>query len=568
MPQIKEFNTPALGLHPTETGVTATAAAARRIGAEYNEAGSSIAAGGQAIAHAGKIAGDMYVEYLDHKEKSAGATHGVGLLSNLDDDWNKTRSSITDPNTPGVAEKWKEETLEPALDQFKQGFTTQKSQEWAEQFTSHLRNHFYTKTSADMASLAGQAVESNVRQITNQAGNAARNDPTSLDTVLKTYEMAVDGLVSSPGLKAAEAGKVKFRLMQHGSEEIVKSAALGHIEKTGEIPDWASKEEYSKYITPGELKQFQIAAANYKRLNDSQSKAAVAARSRATRDKFDRDVNDLVLSTTDDEGKITVGPQHFQALKDIVRNNPDGAAQRAGAVRSVENQLRTLTNRMNRADPPAKESRQVYMNLTQQIADGTITDVNQIYEHAEKLTVSDLNRLRNEQRTMKTDAGQTLLQSRERFFKQWISVFDPDPIYRTPAGIDRESRARMAAEQKEQELRQAGKNPQGAYNPSSPDYFGKAENMLQYAQPTQQQRMRDLANEQKNRVRPSVVPAEKAAPPPSPQSGPGLKQPAFDERFKGAFTPPNNWQFSPSRQQYRDPDGNLYDTDGKKLGKK
>jgi len=81
------------------------------------------------------------------------------VLSEADDDWNKTRNSIKDPNTPGVAEKWLAEKLEPMLDNFKQGFTTQKSQEWAEQFTSHLRNHFYTKTSADMASLAGQAVE-------------------------------------------------------------------------------------------------------------------------------------------------------------------------------------------------------------------------------------------------------------------------------------------------------------------------------------------------------------------------------------------------------------------------
>jgi hypothetical protein len=277
-------------------------------------------------------------------------------------------------------------------------------------------------------------------------------------------------------------------------------------------------------------------------------------------------MNDLAVSTTDENGKIVVGPEHFQRLKQILRDNPEGAAQRAGALRAMENQLRTLTNRMNKADPPAKESRPTYMDLTKKIADGTITDVNQIYEHVDKLTVSDLNRLRNEFRTVKTDAGQTLLQSRERFFKQWSAVIDPDPIYRTPEGLDRESRARVAAELKENELRKAGKNPQEAYNPASPDYFGKAENMLQYAQPPMQQRLRDQAIQQKNR--PSVMPAEKVAPPAAPQSGSGLKQPVFDERFKGAFRPPGDWQFSPSRQQYRSPDGDIYDTDGKKLGKK
>jgi hypothetical protein len=510
MPQIKEFNTPALGLHPTETGVTATAAAARRIGAEYNEAGSSIAAGGQAIAHAGKIAGDMYVDYVDHKEKSAGAVHGVDLLSGLDDDWNKTRNGITDPNTPGVAEKWRAETLEPKLEQFKQGFTTEKSQDWAEQFTSHLRNHFYTKTSADMASMAGQAVEANVHQSVNKLSNTVRNDPTALDTALKSYEMAIDGMVSTPGLKAAEAGKVKFRLMQAGTEEIVKSAALGHIEKTGEIPDFANDPKYSQYIKPGELKQFQQAAANYKRINDAQTKAVTAAQMRVAKTEFDKDMNDLAVSTTDDNGKIIVGPEHFQRLKQILRDNPDGAAQRPGALRAMENQLRTLTNRMNKADPPAKESRPLYMDLTKKIADGTITDINQVYEHSDKLTVSDLNRLRNEFRTMKTDSGQSLLQAREQFFRRIDTSMDRAAPYYTPAGLDRISRARMDASLREDELRKAGKNPQDVYTPGKPDFFGQPENLLKYMEPSLQQQMRDQIRTQA--PRPSVVPAEKVAP--------------------------------------------------------
>src|SRR5882672_2498335 len=115
MPTIREFNTPALGLHPTETGINATAAAARRVGAEYSEAAGAITAGGQAVAHAGKIAGDMYVEYQDHKEKSAGAAHGAEFVKQYDDDWNNTRNGIKDPNEPGVDKKWIEEKLEPAL---------------------------------------------------------------------------------------------------------------------------------------------------------------------------------------------------------------------------------------------------------------------------------------------------------------------------------------------------------------------------------------------------------------------------------------------------------------------
>jgi len=96
--------------------------------------------------------------------------------------------------------------------------------------------------------------------MTNQASNTARNDPTSLDTVLKTYEMGVDGLVSAPGLKASEAGKIKFRLMQHGNEEsssrlrldISKRPARYRIGPVGGI---------FQIHYAGELKQFQIAAA-------------------------------------------------------------------------------------------------------------------------------------------------------------------------------------------------------------------------------------------------------------------------------------------------------------------
>ena len=348
MPNIREFQTPALGLRANETGVEATAAAARRVGAEYNEAGGSIAAGGAAIGQSIKIAGDLYDDHLTHQEISRGGLALAGMMRKKTEDWN-TAAKGADPNDPTVANKFLQESLEPDLEKFKEGFTTQRSQQWAESHVDAFRQHMFVKTSADMASLAGEAIKANYRQTTNSLANTVRNDPTSLDFVLKTYEDTLTSVVgTSTNLKGADAGRIKTELLQKGKEELVKSAALGHIEATGKMPPWSTDPKYSPYITPSELKQLEVAERHYATLNRSEQRAAEQDADRKARVQLHSDMNALELSLYDDDGNLVASKDHIQKFREIVRANPVGANLEPGRVSGMFNGLTRMIDRQNR----------------------------------------------------------------------------------------------------------------------------------------------------------------------------------------------------------------------------
>ncbi len=348
MPNIREFQTPALGLRANETGVEATAAAARRVGAEYNEAGGSIAAGGAAIGQSIKIAGDLYDDHLTHQEISRGGLALAGMMGKKTEDWN-TAAKGADPNDPTVANKFLQESLEPDLEKFKEGFTTQRSQQWAESHVDAFRQHMFVKTSADMASLAGEAIKANYRQTTNSLANTVRNDPTSLDFVLKTYEDTLTSVVgTSTNLKGADAGRIKTELLQKGKEELVKSAALGHIEATGKMPPWSTDPKYSPYITPSELKQLEVAERHYATLNRSEQRAAEQDADRKARVQLHSDMNALELSLYDDDGNLVASKDHIQKFREIVRANPVGANLERGRVSGMFNGLTRMIDRQNR----------------------------------------------------------------------------------------------------------------------------------------------------------------------------------------------------------------------------
>jgi hypothetical protein len=500
MPTIKEYNTPALGLRPNETGISATAAAARRVGAEYNEAGSSIAAGGQAIAHAGKIAGDMYVDYLDHQEISRGAPAFAGLMSSKTDEWNKVAND-SDPNDPTVAQKFVEENLNPALDKFKEGFTTEKSQQWAESHIDAFRQHMFTKTSADMASNAGRAAEVNVRQTINAMSNTVRNDPTSLDFTLQTYESSLNGMVdSSPNLKNTEGGKIKTALMQHGQEEIVKSAVLGHIEKTGEIPDWVNKSEYSKYINGAELKQFEQAAKNYNRLNNAEGRAQRVQRDYEAKSDFNRRVNELEVSTAPkNQGDPPQLPaDYWDNIRDLAKH--PGAALEPGRLKTMIENGERITARLNKPEPLGPDSRLTTIDLVQRMrSEGPdrLKSDNDIYAAYMdgKLTNADFNFLRKEWVDNKTVTGEAMNHERSEFFKRYEGFIDPQAQMgvRTPDGQARMYQAEVAARRMEEMARAAGKSPHEVYDPDSPWYFGRPANLLKFGPKTLQQQALEKA---------------------------------------------------------------------------
>jgi hypothetical protein len=331
---IKTFEAPSLGLQPTETGIDATVQTARRIGMFYNQAGESKTRMGQELGSAVRAAGDVAVQYAEHQEISHGAANFAKLTDNLTQNWND-RAKNADPNDPTVAAKFREDVLEPALEQYRQGFLTEGGQKFAETRIDALRNHLFEKTAADMSSLAKDAVAVNMRQTVNSLSNTAMKDPSAVSFLLKQADDLVSSKVeSSPNIKGTDASKAKLELTQKSKEAIVKSAVIGAIDKTGQIPKWAYEDRFSAYIDGAEVKQFEKYAQAQQRANALTQRQLQQFDKQDTADKAHKALSDNFTNsvTFDNNGKATIKPDFYKNIMEIERGYPGAATERSKAM--------------------------------------------------------------------------------------------------------------------------------------------------------------------------------------------------------------------------------------------
>jgi hypothetical protein len=389
IPNIREFNAPQdIGLRPTEIGVDATAAAARRIGTFYNQKGDALSDTGQRAGSATRDAGQVAVAYEDHREISAGAATGTNVIAQKNTEWNEIAKNA-DPNDPSTAQKFLTENLEPALEKWKSGFNTERSQQWAEQFADQYRKHMFEKTAGDMSTLAGIAVQQNVRTTTNSLSSAVAADPASLDFALKAVDHTIGGVAdSSPNLDAATSAKVKAAATQDAKEAIVKAAVSGMITKNPNIDLDPLQKKYGDYISGAEMKMFQKAAQTQAKVDASRERSDAIMQKQQADLKVHADSNKALIDNVKVDpqtGQPIINPKYFDDTLNIVKNNP-GAPAAASTFRTMygwaESQLNKeakpvddpvvksdLMTRMFSADKPTTT-----LDLMKARADGKISD--------------------------------------------------------------------------------------------------------------------------------------------------------------------------------------------------
>jgi hypothetical protein len=495
MPQIRQYEAPeGIGLRPSELGISAVAAAARRVQSNYNEAAADITSTGQRIASTVKDVGDVAKDYIDHQQISHGANTFANLVNNKTKEWDDIAKNA-DPNDPTVAAKFVQDNLEPTLEKFKEGFGTEKSQQWAETHVDQFRQHMFTKTSADMATMAGHAAVINSRQTVNGLSNTVRGDPSSLDFSLSTLESATGAIVdSSPNLRGTEAAKVRSDLLQKGKEEIVKSAALGYIEKTGEVPSWATDPKYSPYINGTELKQFAQAARYYERLGKSEQRAARVQADYEAKNDFNKRVNDLEVSTAPKNigDPPTLPPDYWDKIRDLSKH--PGAAQEPGRLKTMVTNGEVITNRLNKPEPLAGKSHDAAVDLLRRMRasdDTKMTDLAPLYEAYDRgdLNNADFNFVKKEFAESRTPDGERLTQTKSELLKAIGPAIDKsNPLM---GKIDQDGKLNIYRfewdlNQKIAEYRKANKNPYDLFDPSKPDYVGRPEALQQYQKPLSQ----------------------------------------------------------------------------------
>lgn len=489
MPKIATFDAPDnLGLRPSETGINATAAAARRLQADYSERAAATESLGHSVSSTVQIAGTAATKYIEHEEISKNAATFANLINVKTKQWDDIAKNA-DPNDPTIGPKFINESLEPDLAKFRDNFLTEAGQKWAESRVDQFRQHMFTKTSADMATLAGQAAVLNHHQMVNSLSNSVRSDPASMDFTLKTLNDSVNAVVASnPNLTGALAGKLRSEMLQKGSENIIMAAALGAIEKTGKVPEWTSDPKYSPYINATELKKLAQAARYYQRLDAGEERSQRLEADRLARDDFNKQVNKLEIDTMPENvGDAPRLPaDYWKRLRDL--GTHPGAALEPGRLKTMVTQGEAITNRMNKPEPLGRISHDTTMSLLQRMraTDNTrLTDNTPIYDAYQKgeLNNADFNFLNREFANLRTPDGAALEKTRSQFAKTFARLIDGsmnDAGIHSLLGTQRMYEFEMDARRQEEALRKAGKDPHLVYDPRSEYFFGRPENIAKY----------------------------------------------------------------------------------------
>ena len=502
MANIRAFDTPALGLKPTETGVESRAATARRVGGFYNQEASALQQLGrdteslgsfeaqQFKEAGGKIgsgiaaAGDAYVNFEDHKEINHGLATFAELQDSLSNQWNETAKKA-DPNDPSVAAKFRETVLQPAIDSFKEGFTTEKSQAWAEGHAAALQQHMFQKTSSDMSTLAGIAVRKNLNDATTHMSNTAMNDPSSVPFLLESVDHSVGGLVgSSPTLSATDAARVSAEVSTSTKAAIVKFGAIGAIQKSGDpektADEWIKK--YPDYIDGADAKALagnarqQIRARNYDFEQNRRREKEVA------QDKSTELTNQYLIDVRSKDPRISGDPTAAKILNDPSLTKQD------------KNNLLNYVDRQLKPETESRLSQQTFVGLLRdlRVPDANLDQVMQKAWDARlmdpgkagSMSEHDFNQFRAEVVARKTPEGAAIERDRTQFFKQYAGTI-AGPQYTPQLGDPKLYNAEADARRMENMLRSKGLDPHLAYDPASEYFLGRNERLAKWQQSMQ-----------------------------------------------------------------------------------
>jgi hypothetical protein len=581
LPNIRTYEAPEnLGLNPTDRGTDATAAAARRVGAFYNQVGGSTQdlgrsteQLGRATQHLGaqtgqlgssqkamwdsladnaasdiRTVGGVITKYEDHQQISAGAPAGAKVLDGLDNQWNEIAKNA-DPNDQSIRQKFLQEQVEPALEKFKEGFTTENSQAWAERFADHIRTHLDTKTAADQSTLAGIAVHKNMRDMTTTMSNTALSDPSSVPTLLKGLDHTIDGMVgSSPTLSATDAARVRAEVADATKKAIVQYGAIGAIQKSGNpeatAEEWIKK--YPDYISGAEAKTLASNARSQIRANNYDVEVNRRRQKEIATDRSNEATNQYLIDVRSQDPKLANDPTAKKILNDPT------------LLKTDKNNLLNYIDRQLKPETDTRLSQQTFVGLLrdmrapdadpdavmQKAWDARLTDPGKPGSMSEK----DFNAFRAEVIARKTPEGAALERDRALFFKQYAGTI-AGRTYDPATGSPKLYAAEVDARRIENDLRRKGLDPHLAYDPSSEYFVGRNERIAKY-QGTMQSDLTDRAT--------TPMPASAAA----PAKPEGRPEPPFELRGVAALS------YSKSRNMWRDDTtGELFDATGKKVGK-
>lgn len=210
-------------IRPQEGGIEAQVQAGRRIGQFYGQEGADIAA-------QVREQGEAAQRHITTSQMSHGmATYAAGL-DTLSQEWAEFAKN-SDPHDPTVRARFMAERVQPWIQQWSEGYSTEEGQKWAADRAEAFTMHFNERTAADMSTLAGVAAVQDHIQTVDSLSSAAHNDFSAMDMALGTHGAALTAATSNANLSVEGAARVNEELGTKGKAQIVMAAFRGAIER-------------------------------------------------------------------------------------------------------------------------------------------------------------------------------------------------------------------------------------------------------------------------------------------------------------------------------------------------
>lgn len=507
MPQIRQYETPQLGLNPSERGVSAVAGAARRVQGAFNEAAEATNAIGRQVSTTIQTVGGEVLKAVEHQELSVLTRDMAALQDNATKKWNDTAKKA-DPNDVSVGPKFLKEELEPSLEKMANAPFTEKGQQWALAHSASFRQHMQTKVDADMSSMAGHAIAANLETTRNQISSTVRSDPTSVQESMKLWDSAVDNLVAtSPNLTGPQAAKVRNELLLHGKQEIAKSSLIGLATRD---PNGAiaaiEKGTFAPYLSGADAKAIVANARQQiraERIDQAYLKTQANDEKRAISDVAE---NGWLKKLYSDDPKV----RGTVSTKAIV-NDDD-------LLNPIKEKLLRFVEREMKPETDAQISRVNTVDLFSRISlpDGNpakITNLNEIDKAYidQKISRQDHDWLRKNFIEARTPEGLRLTEARDEIIKAVAPSIDKsNPLM---GKVDQDGKLKLYLfradlDKKIAAYRAEGKNPYDLFDPAKPDFVGKPDVVGLY-QKSLQESMNDVARRLRSQAAPGphgVVP--------------------------------------------------------------
>lgn len=474
MPKLVEYESPLAdkGLTISDKGVNAVEqsaqfgiSAARSEAADLRQSGQDL---GGAVRSVGGVAAQAYQQFVVQPEISRAAKDASSLQFDLTNKWN-TALRTADPNDAGVAQRFREQVLEPALEDFTSKYdTTADGRKFAESQANNFRAHMLDKQTVDMSNQAANALTVNLDKTANNLTNMVRADPTSFDHALQTFKGSVDALVgSSTFLSGDAANKIRTTITQKAASELAKAAILGTAERSpkdaqalldsGKFNDLVDGNEMSSMI-----KTFTRMQRTDLLFNQAQEDRAKKQLSLDTRNDYEASIftnhgDGVSLQKIWTDPKLL--PQDREHLTSVMKGfmKPEAQAR-------VDQVTRADLYRRIISDDPSE-----HMTSTQPISQAFADN---------KLTPNSYNFLMKEFTDSRSSDGQRFTPALSRFFSNMReSITKSNPLLgrADPTGNLQLDQYQNFVNQQLSEARKRGESPWDYITPGNPKYLGRPE---------------------------------------------------------------------------------------------